>query len=125
MLVSSKELLLDAQKNNYAVGAFNTNNLEITHAIVRAAEVKRAPILVQISSGAMKYAGAEFLPMIVAKAATLASVPVAIHLDHGPSFESVMVSLRAGFTSIMRDASKLPYEENVAEVRKVTLMRRA
>ncbi|MBN1247566.1 MAG: class II fructose-1,6-bisphosphate aldolase [Anaerolineae bacterium] len=119
MLVTSKELLLDAQKNGYAVGAFNTNNLEITHAILRAAEAKRAPILVQISSGAMRYAGVEFLPMIVAKAAQLASVPVAIHLDHGPSFEVVMQALRAGFTSIMRDASKLPYDENVAEVRKV------
>ncbi|MBN1486959.1 MAG: class II fructose-1,6-bisphosphate aldolase [Anaerolineae bacterium] len=119
MLVSSKELLLDAQKNKYAVGAFNTNNLEITHAIVRAAEAQKAPILIQISAGALKYAGLEFLPMIVAKAATEASVPVAIHLDHGPSFEVVMQSLRAGFTSIMRDASKLPYEENVAEVRKV------
>jgi fructose-bisphosphate aldolase class II len=119
MLVTSKELLLDAQKNRYAVGAFNTNNLEITHAIIRAAEAKKAPILVQISAGAMKYAGVEYLPMIVAKAATLADVPVAIHLDHGPSFESVMVCLRAGFTSIMRDASKLPYTENVAEVRKV------
>jgi len=119
MLVTSKELLLDAQKNGYAVGAFNTNNLEITHAIIRAAEVKRSPVLVQLSAGALKYAGVEFLPMIVAKAATQASVPVAIHLDHGPSFESVMVSLRAGFTSIMRDASKLPYDENVAEVKKV------
>ena len=119
MLVTSKELLLDAQKNGYAVGAFNTNNLEITHAIIRAAEAKKAPILIQISAGALKYAGVEFLPMIVAKAARLASVPVAIHLDHGPDFATVMKSLRAGFTSIMRDASKLPYEENVAEVRKV------
>lgn len=119
MLVTSKELLLDAQKNGYAVGAFNTNNLEITQAIVRAAEVKKAPILVQISAGALKYAGAEFLPMMVAKAATLASVPVAIHLDHGPDFKTVMLCLRQGFTSIMRDASKLPYDENVAEVRKV------
>jgi len=119
MLVTSKELLLDAQKHGYAVGAFNTNDLEITHAIVRAAEAKKAPILVQISSGAMKYAGVEFLPMIVAKAARLASVPVAIHLDHGPDFATVMKALRAGFTSIMRDASKLPYEDNVAEVRKV------
>jgi fructose-bisphosphate aldolase class II len=119
MLVTSKELLLDAQKNGYAVGAFNTNNLEITHAIFRAAEAKNSPILVQISAGAMRYAGIEFLPMIVAKAASLASIPVAIHLDHGPSFEVVMKALRAGFTSIMRDASKLPYEENVAEVRKV------
>jgi fructose-bisphosphate aldolase, class II len=119
MLVTSKELLLDAQKNGYAVGAFNTNNLEITHAILRAAEAKQAPILVQISSGALKYAGIDFLPMIVAKAAKLASVPVAIHLDHGPSFEVVMKALRAGFTSIMRDASKLSYDENVAEIRKV------
>lgn len=119
MLVTSKELLLDAQKNGYAVGAFNTNNLEITHAIFRAAEAKRAPILVQISAGAMRYAGVEFLPMIVAKAAELATVPVAIHLDHGPSFDVVMQALRAGFTSIMRDASKLPYDQNVAEVRKV------
>lgn len=119
MLVTSKELLLDAQKNMYAVGAFNTNNIEITQAIVKAAEAKKAPILIQISAGALKYAGAEFLPMLVAKAATLASVPIAIHLDHGPSFESVMTCLRVGFTSIMRDASKLPYDENVAEVRKV------
>ncbi len=119
MLVTSKELLLDAQKNGYAVGAFNTNNLEITHAIIRAAEAKKAPVLIQISAGAIRYAGLEFLPMIAIKAAKLASVPVAIHLDHGPSFELVMKALRVGFTSIMRDASKLPYEQNVAEVRKV------
>lgn len=119
MLVTSKELLLDAQKNAYAVGAFNTNDLEITHAIIRAAEAKKSPVLVQISAGALKYAGADYLPMIVAKAATLASVPVAIHLDHGPSFASVMLCLRQGFTSIMRDASQLPYDGNVAEVRKV------
>ncbi|MCU0520091.1 MAG: class II fructose-1,6-bisphosphate aldolase [Anaerolineae bacterium] len=119
MLVTSKELLLDAQKNGYAVGAFNTNNLEITQAIVRAAEAKRAPVLIQISAGALKYAGVEFLPMIVAKAAQMATVPVAIHLDHGPDFKTVITCLRSGFTSIMRDASKLPYAENVAEVRKV------
>jgi fructose-bisphosphate aldolase class II len=119
MLVTSKELLLDAQKNNYAVGAFNTNNLEITLAIIRAAEAKKAPILIQISAGAMRYAGVEFLPMIVAKAARLTNIPVAIHLDHGPDFKTVLTALRAGFTSIMRDASKLPYEENVTETRKV------
>ncbi|MBN1261682.1 MAG: class II fructose-1,6-bisphosphate aldolase [Anaerolineae bacterium] len=119
MLVTSMELLVDARKNGYAVGAFNTNNLEITQAIIRAAEVKQAPILVQISAGALRYAGVEFLPLIVKKAAELASVPVAIHLDHGPDFTAVMQALRAGFTSIMRDASKLPYAENVAEVRKV------
>jgi fructose-bisphosphate aldolase, class II len=119
MLVTSKELLLDAQKNHYAVGAFNTNNLEITHAIIRAAEAKNAPILIQLSAGAIRYGGLEFLPMIARKAAQQAGVPVAIHLDHGPSFEVVMKALRVGFTSIMRDASKLPYDENVAEVKKV------
>lgn len=119
MLVTSKELLLDAQKNGYAVGAFNTNNLEITHAIIRAAEAKKAPVLVQISAGALKYAGPDFLPLIVKQAAEKAKVPVAIHLDHGPDFQTVMLALRTGFTSIMRDASKLPYEQNVAEVRKV------
>jgi len=119
MLVTSKELLLDAQRQGYAVGAFNTNNLEITQAIVRAAEAQQSPVLVQISAGALQYAGIDYLPMIVEKAARLASVPVAIHLDHGPDFGTVVLALRAGFTSIMRDASKLPYERNVAEVRKV------
>ncbi len=119
MLVTSKELLLDAHKNGYAVGAFNTNNLEITHAIIRAAKAKRAPILVQISAGAIRYAGLDFLPMIVRKAAEVTNVPIAIHLDHGPSFEVVMQALRAGFTSIMRDASKLSFEQNVAETIKV------
>jgi fructose-bisphosphate aldolase class II len=119
VLVTSKELLLDAQKHGYAVGAFNTNNLEITHAIIRAAKAKRAPILIQISAGGLRYAGLDFLPMIVRKAAELANVPVALHLDHGPSFEVVMWALRKGFTSVMRDASRLPFDENVAEVVKV------
>ena len=119
MLVSSKELLLDAQKGGYAVGAFNTNNLEITHAIIRAAEAQQSPVLIQLSAGAIKYAGIDFLPLIVQTHAHRASVPIAIHLDHGPDFETVMLCLRYGFTSIMRDASKLPFEENVAEIRKV------
>lgn len=119
MLVSSKELLLDAQKNGYAVGAFNTNNLEITHAIFQAAEALDAPILVQLSSGALKYAGIKFLPQIVRTHAQLSPIPAAIHLDHGPDFETVMRCLRHGFTSIMRDASKLPFDENVAEIRRV------
>ena len=119
MLVTSKELLRDAQKHGYAVGAFNTNNLEITHAIIRAAKAKHAPILIQISAGGLRYAGLDFLPMIVRKAAELANVPVALHLDHGPSFEVVMWALRKGFTSVMRDASRLPFDENVAEVVKV------
>jgi len=119
MLVSSKELLLAAQRGGYAVGAFNTNNLEITRAIFRAAEAQQAPVLLQVSAGAIKYAGIDFLPQIVRTHAHLAGFPSALHLDHGPSFEVVMLCLRHGFTSVMRDASKLPFDENVAEVRKV------
>jgi fructose-bisphosphate aldolase class II len=119
MYVSSKEMLLAAQKGGYAVGAFNTNNLEISHAIFRAARAQQAPVIAQISSGAIKYAGIDFLPQIVATHARLAGIPAASHLDHGPDFERVMLCLRHGFTSVMRDASKLPYDENVAEIRKV------
>lgn len=119
MLVSSKELLLAAQEGGYAVGAFNTNNLEITHAIFRAAEAKGAPVLVQLSAGALKYAGIDYLPAMVRTQAQLASIPAAIHLDHGPDFETAMRCLRYGFTSVMRDASKHPFEENVAETRRV------
>jgi fructose-bisphosphate aldolase class II len=119
MLVTSREMLLDAQKGGYAVGAFNTNNLEITHAIFRAARAKKAPVMLQISSGAAKYAGIEFLPEIVRISARLSDIPAAIHLDHGPDFETVMRCLRYGFTSVMRDASKLPFDQNVAEIRKV------
>ncbi|MEA3375118.1 MAG: class II fructose-1,6-bisphosphate aldolase [Chloroflexota bacterium] len=119
MLVSSRELLLAAQEGSYAVGAFNTNNLEITHAIFRAAEATRAPILVQLSAGAIKYGGIDYLPEIVKTHARLADIPAAIHLDHGPDFETAMRCLRYGFTSVMRDASKLPFEENVAETRRV------
>ncbi|HET91226.1 MAG TPA: class II fructose-1,6-bisphosphate aldolase [Chloroflexi bacterium] len=119
MLVSSKGLLLAAQQEGYAVGAFNTNNLEITHAIFRAAVAQRAPVLLQLSSGAITYAGIQFLSQIVRTGASSADVPAALHLDHGPDFDTVMLCLRHGFTSIMRDASKLPFDENVAEIRKV------
>jgi fructose-bisphosphate aldolase class II len=111
-------MLLAAQQGGYAVGAFNTNNLEISHAIFRAARAQQAPVIVQISSGAIKYAGIDFLPQIVGTHARLAGIPAASHLDHGPDFERVMLCLRHGFTSVMRDASKLPYDENVAEIRK-------
>jgi fructose-bisphosphate aldolase class II len=86
---------------------------------VRAAEAQRAPILIQVSAGAIKYAGIEYLPQIVRTHAHQASVPIALHLDHGPDLQTVMLCLRHGFTSIMRDASKLLFEDNVAEIRRV------
>lgn len=119
MYVSSEEMLLTAQQGGYAVGAFNTNNLEISHAIFRAAQAQQAPVIAQISSGAIRYAGIDFLPQIVATHARLVGIPAASHLDHGPDFETVMLCLRHGFTSVMRDASKLPFDQNVAEIRKV------
>jgi len=119
MLKTNTELLQAAQKGGYAVGAFNTNNLEITHAIMGAAQELRAPVIVATSSGALKYAGIDFLPAIVLTYAHQAPIPVALHLDHGPNFETVMACIRHGFSSVMIDASKLPFDENVAVTRQV------
>ncbi|SHE75885.1 fructose-bisphosphate aldolase, class II [Caldanaerobius fijiensis DSM 17918] len=114
MLVSGKEILQKANEGGYAVGAFNTSNLEITQAIIEAAEEEKAPVIIQVSMSAIKYAGIENIAAIVITAAKNASVPVALHLDHGTDFNVVMQCLRNGWTSIMFDGSKYPFEENVA-----------
>jgi fructose-bisphosphate aldolase class II len=119
MLLSSSELLLTARGGGYAVGAFNTSNLETTHAIMRAAAAQRAPVIVQISANSLSYAGIDFLPQMVVTHAALSKQPCVMHLDHGPDFASVMRCLRRGFTSVMRDASRLPFEENIAQIRRV------
>ena len=113
-LVTSKELLLNAQKNGYAVGAFNVENMEMVQAVVAAAEELRSPVLMQTTPGTLKYADEYYFIAMVRTAAQKASVPVAMHLDHGSSFEYAMRALRAGYTSIMIDGSKLPFEENIA-----------
>lgn len=118
-LVSMAELLLEAQKGHYAVGAFNCNNMEIVQAIVGAAEAENAPVIVQASQGAIKYAGIEYITTMTRLAAEKAKVPVALHLDHGTSFAQVMSCVRNGFTSVMIDGSKLPLEENIALTNKV------
>jgi len=112
-LVTSLTLLRQAQRDHYAIGAFNANNLEMVQAIVEAAEEERAPVIVQISEGAIRYAGLEHMAAIVRTSARLASVPVVLHLDHGSSFESNVRCLRAGFTSLMYDGSAKPYQENI------------
>ncbi|NPV53184.1 MAG: ketose-bisphosphate aldolase [Firmicutes bacterium] len=119
-LVTSKEMLLDAQKNGYAVGAFNANNLEYVQAIVEAAEEEQAPVILQASQGAIKYAGLDQVVAMVKVAAGAASVPVVLHLDHGTDFLQNVRCLRAGFTSLMFDGSSLPFEENAAITKKVT-----
>jgi len=113
-LVTSKDILEPARQGHYAVGAFNANNLEMVQAIIEAAEQEKAPVIVQISEGAIRYGGLEYLAAIVQTGAILASVPVVLHFDHGSSFETNMLCLRAGFTSLMYDGSAKPYEENVA-----------
>ena len=113
MLVTSKQLILDAQKGHYAVGAFNTSDLEMTKAIIAAAEKLRAPVIIEASEKAIAYAGLEELASSTIAAAKKAKVPVVLHLDHGGSLEVVSQCLEAGFTSVMFDGSKLSYSENI------------
>lgn len=118
-LVSVDELLKKAEAEGYAVGAFNCNNMEIVQAIVAAAEAEKSPVIIQASQGAIKYAGLNYIVKLVEVAADSVSVPVALHLDHGTSFEQVVKCMRYGFSSVMIDGSKLPLEENIAITKKV------
>lgn len=113
-LVTTKELLLDAQKNGYAVGAFNVENMEMVQAVVAAAEELKSPVIMQTTPSTIKYASPEMFYANVAAAANNASVPVVMHLDHGSSFELAVHAFRAGYTSIMIDGSHSVFEENIA-----------
>ncbi|MCL0032512.1 class II fructose-1,6-bisphosphate aldolase [Peptococcaceae bacterium] len=124
-LVTVAELLKKAEEGKYAVGAFNCNNMEIVQAIITAAEAERAPVIIQASQGAIKYADLEWVAGMAKLAAERAKVPAAIHLDHGTSFEQCVKCIRAGFSSVMIDGSKLPFEENVALTNKVVEVARA
>ena len=119
MLVTGKDILVPARAGKYGVGAFNTNNMEITQAIIHTAERLRSPVIVQMSEGAIKYGGQD-LANIVRDLATRATVPVALHLDHGSSYESALNAIKMGFTSVMIDASHHALEENIRETRRVT-----
>lgn len=118
-LVTSKEFLQHACQNKYAVAAFATHNMEIMRAVVAAAEEMEAPIIFQTTPSTMRYVGIENMVAMARAAAEQANVPIALHLDHGDSFETVVRCLRAGYTSVMLDGSSLPFEENVARVQKV------
>ncbi|ENH95902.1 fructose-bisphosphate aldolase [Gracilibacillus halophilus YIM-C55.5] len=121
-LVSMKEMLEDANKNRYGVGQFNLNNLEYAQAILQAAEEEQSPVILGVSEGAGKYMGGFKVVVSMVKALMEeygTTVPVAIHLDHGSSFEACAKAIHAGFTSVMIDASHDPFEENVALTSKV------
>lgn len=114
MLVSAKQMILDAQKNGYAIGCFNTSDLEITKAIIRAAEAQRAPVIVATSEKAIQFGGIESLSALIKEEANQAKVPVALHLDHGKSLAMIERCLEAGYTSVMIDGSEEALSENIA-----------
>jgi len=118
-LVSTKEMLLDAQSKGYAIGAFNANNLEMAQGIVWAAEQEDSPVIVQVSQGGAQHGGVEEMAGIITALAAKARIPVALHLDHGVDFVYNMRCLRAGFTSLMFDGSQLNFEDNVRVTREV------
>lgn len=119
------DLLKKAEAGGYAVGAFNCNNMEIVQAIVAAAEAENAPVIMQASQGAIKYAGIDYIVALANLAAERTHVPVALHLDHGTSFEQCMQCIRAGFSSVMIDGSKLPLAENIKLTKRVLDVARA
>jgi len=124
-LVTTKEMLKKAQKGRYAVGAFNANNMEIIQAIIETAEEEKAPAILQASQGAIEYAGLDNIVAMVKVMAEKVTVPIALHLDHGTDYYQNIKCLRAGFTSLMFDGSKLPFEENVKITKKVVEMAHA
>ncbi|MDO4273532.1 MAG: tagatose-bisphosphate aldolase subunit GatY [Eubacteriales bacterium] len=112
-LVTTKEMLLKAQKEHYAVGAFNVENMEMVQAVVAAAQEMQSPVILQTTPSTVKYADLDYFYANAKVAAQKATVPVAIHLDHGSSFELAMQAYRAGYTSIMIDGSHESFQENI------------
>ena len=118
-LVTTKKMFEDAYKGGYAIGAFNVNNMEIIQGITEAAKKLNAPLILQVSKGARAYANHTYLVKLVEAAEIETGLPIALHLDHGPDFETCKSCIDGGFTSVMIDGSHLPYEENVALTKKV------
>lgn len=118
-LVNELEMLKKAYDEGYAVGAFNINNMETIQGIVEAAKLEHSPIILQVSRGARKYANPVYLQKLVEAAVIDSGLPIALHLDHGDSFEICKECIDTGFTSVMIDGSSLSYEENVAVTKKV------
>lgn len=113
MLVTTKEMLLDAQAGHYAVGAFNVESLEFVMAVIKAAEERKSPVIMQTTPGTVKYANLDYFAAMCKVAADAASVPVAIHLDHGDGFDRCIQAMHAGYTSVMIDGSHHVFEENI------------
>jgi fructose-bisphosphate aldolase class II len=112
-LTHTKDLFAKALKGKYALGAFNVNNMELLQAIVEACEEEKAPVMLQISNGARKYAHPIYLKKLIEAAVALSNIPIAVHLDHGDSFQLCKDCIDEGFTSVMIDASHEPFDKNI------------
>ncbi len=118
-LVTTKEMFEKSMKEHFAIGAFNINNMEFIQAITDSANEAKSPVILQVSSSAIKYARMNYLVNMVNAAVETTNIPIALHLDHGPDFETCKMCIDAGFTSVMIDGSKYDFEENVAITKKV------
>lgn len=118
-LVTTKEMFEKSMKKKFAIGAFNVNNMEIIQGIVDAAAEENSPVILQASHGAIKYARIPYLKKMIEAALEEHDIPIALHLDHGPDFETCKMCIDNGFTSVMIDGSKYDFEENVALTKKV------
>ena len=118
-LVNSTEMFKKAYKEGYAVGAFNVNNMEIIQGIVEAAQMENAPLILQVSAGARRYANHTYLIKLIEAAVETSGLDIVVHLDHGPDFETCKSCIDGGFTSVMIDGSHLPFEENIKLTKQV------
>jgi len=118
-LVTTKEMFDKSMKEGFAIGAFNVNNMEIIQAIIDAAKKENSPVILQASSSAIKYARPTYLRKMVEAAVEETNIPIALHLDHGPDFETCKACIDAGFTSVMIDGSKYDFEENIRITKQV------
>lgn len=124
-LVTSKQMLLDAQKGGYAVGAFNVENMEMVKAVIAAAEDLQAPVMLQTTPSTVKYGTLETYQAMVAAEAEKASIPVCLHLDHGNSYELAAQAIHAGYTSVMIDGSHEDFEQNITLTKRVVELSKA
>lgn len=118
-LVPMADILNKANEEGYAVGGFNINNMEFLQGIIWAAEETKSPLILQTSEGALRYIGMDYVIGMVEAATKNTTIPVALHIDHGSSFESIMECIRNGYSSVMIDGSHYPFEENIELTRKV------
>ena len=118
-LTHTRDLFAKALKGKYAIGAFNVNNMELLQAIIEACEEEKSPVILQISKGARQYANPVYLKKLIEAAVSLSNIPIAVHLDHGDTFDLCKECIDEGFTSVMIDGSHEPFEKNVEVCRKV------